>query len=641
MVRGVPYAHVVACAASFLIAVSMFWLPASVDWNSWYDLKTRASMSAQSPPEQRVVIVDIDERSLEAEGRWPWARQRIAELLLRLCQDYRVSIVGVDILFPDETEQDMSFYRQLENLPITFAQAFQFPAEGAEVGAALARGRLVSPVKIERAQKDLNVPEAQGFLAASFPSNLKPQWQGGHITPRIDSDGIVRQVAPLIGWDNRYYEMLSLSLIRQLYLLDGHYNLSDGRNAGDAARILTNGPLSIQLDAFGFANINYAKGPGRGVRYISALDVLEQSIEPAVLEGKVIILGSTATRLHDQIVTPIASVYPAVELHANLLTSLLDNTRWRYTPRWESWLLAGLVIVMFIVTAFCVKQQFNRLAIISMISISVVWCGVSLLIWQQQLHLRVWPVLLNMVILLAIYIPAALNLYLRQRKSIKELFSSYVPLDVVNVLLKTPETAVGMTPEKREMTVLFADLKGFSRLAEEVSPEVLADYMKQVFDAMTEAVYRHGGTVDKYMGDALMAFWGAPVADQEHALNAVLAACDINKAVSQLAVSCIERNLPRPEIGIGVNSGEMIVGDMGSSYRRSYTVIGDSVNQAERLQKLTRKYEFDILVSQSTVGLIPPEKISCSILSLGAEAVSGRTKPVYVYALASNDHIDV
>jgi adenylate cyclase len=220
-----------------------------------------------------------------------------------------------------------------------------------------------------------------------------------------------------------------------------------------------------------------------------------------------------------------------------------------------------------------------------------------------------------------------------ERRKLKNLFSAYVPQTIVEQLLASPDLVVGVSPEKRVLTVMFADVLGFSRIAEALPPESLASYMNRVFDVMTRAVYENGGTVDKYMGDAIMAFWGAPLPDENHAQNAVKAALDLHRELNKLSAEFKLASNPGVEVGVGINTGEMVVGDIGSSYRHTYTVIGDSVNQAARLQELTRQHKLPILLGQETVALLPAGAYESQLRSLGLMPMQGRKEPVMIFAL--------
>lgn len=630
MQQGIRIAHALAVFATLCVMLITLKLPETQQLHTWYDFKARSSLQDIYSPETRIVIIDIDEKSLVREGRWPWPRQRISKLVETLFVDYQIGILGIDVLFPDATNADSAFFEALSPFPIVYSQAFQLPLSDESLGSTLTRGRLQSPVEII-SDADAKLPEALGYLASRFPDELPAI--GGHITPLIDRDGVVRRMAPLIQWQGRYYEMLSLSMLRQLYMLDANYQLDAVPASSSEYQVLSNGPVRIALDSKGFAQINLNSRPGDKVLYISATDVLDKGISRELLEGKVVILGSTATRLYDQVVTPTASVYPAVELHAHLLADLLDQRQWRYTPQWELWGLCITIALSCFACILFVYKQMTRLALLSVVLVSLIWCCVAFFVWPYW-HLRIWPVLLSAVVLLVLYVPAVLTLQLQQRRVIKSLFSTYVPADVVNALLRQPDQAIGMIPEKRHMTVLFADMKGFSRLAETTSPERLAAYMKRVFDALTEAVYQHGGTVDKYMGDEVMAFWGAPLEDARHAENAVKAAILMQAALDRLADQFLARGEIPPSVGIGINTGEMVVGDMGSSYRRSYTVIGDSVNLAERLQKYTRQCDYDVVISRATLDCLSGSVGFTAPHAIGKVVLPGRNHAVELFGLS-------
>ncbi|MGH1460652.1 MAG: CHASE2 domain-containing protein [Neptuniibacter sp.] len=629
MFSRLKLAHKLALICISALSISVFFYPFQSAADIWYDIRSRLYVVEQSDFDSRFVIVDIDEKSLQSEGRWPWPRTRISELLQLISDDYQAAHIGVDILFPDITEEDHQFYSELKSMPITLAQAFQFSVPHTH-SSPLNKGQLQTEVHLVTADAAQIIPIASGYLGLNTLMG-DSDWQAGHITPDIDSDGKVRQIAPLISWGDSYYEMLALALARQILMLPPEYSLEKGNGFG-ARFLLKNGPLKIALNDQGRLRIPYSYLPERRVNYVSAVDLFEGRVELSEIEGKIVILGSTSTGLYDQIATPVASIFPAVELHTNLLAALLDN-QWRYQPEWSMYIQLVIVWFLLLLSAISFENGRNRLVLSVLTSVTVAWALLSLYLWQHHIDLQIWPVVLSYVFLLAIYLPAELFYQVNERSNLQALFSSYVPPVVVESLLKQPGDVVGISPEKKEMTVLFADLRGFTALSEQTAPEDLAKFMNRVFDVMTEAVHRHGGTVDKYMGDALMAFWGAPLADEDHALNAVKSAMAIQNAIIRMSKQLVESGQPAIAIGIGINTGEMVVGDMGSSFRRSYTVIGDSVNQAARLQKLTRKHKLHILLGERTAELLPDGLVKRNLRELGMIDIHGRKEPAKIYAL--------
>lgn len=597
-----------------------------------YDARIFLGKKTSTHIENRVVVVDIDEKSLDKEGRWPWPRTRIALLLETLVGHYQVRMVGVDVLFPDTTKEDQDFYSRISGLPIFLSQAFHISKTIGDQSNLLLRGSLLNHVSLDLlSHQTLELPKATGYLAPNTPSFID-DWYGGHITPRIDTDGVIRKIAPLIQYENGYYEMLSLSMFRWLFQLDPEYKIKGQEGYKRADSFLINGPVSIPLDSEGLAYIPYHHAFNSNIEYISAHEVLSQKLDLDVLEGKIVILGSTATRLYDQISTPVSAIYPAVELHALMLSVFLDGESWMSVPEWEYISQMGMVALIFFLVFYGVHRNYKQSCVIWLLVVFVIYFTVAFWLWQYDMYVRIWPTFLALFLSLLIFVPAALYHSISQRKAVKALFGAYVPPAVVQLLLDNPGGVVGVTPEKREMSVLFADMKGFSSLAEQMAPEELSVYMRRVFDRMTAAVYENQGTVDKYMGDELMAFWGAPLYEGQHALYAVRAAIAMQKKMELLSKEFSREGLPPVRIGIGVNTGEMVVGDMGSSYRRSYTVIGDSVNQAERLQALTRKYKLGILIGETTARCIRTEDLD--LRNLGSVVLQGQSKAVFIYSVS-------
>ena len=372
----------------------------------------------------------------------------------------------------------------------------------------MARGHLNSPVLVESDLNDINIPQTTGYLARSKTPNSS-NWEAGHISPNTDSDGHIRTIAPLLIYSESAYETLALSLARQLYQLPRRYTLAEESFGNSSRHVIHNGPIKIPVTAEGLSFVPYPSQPYQSTPYFSATDVLTKSLPLLALQGKVVILGSTATGLYDQISTPVTAIYPAVEIHSNVLRAIIDNS-WITTPWWEPTYVTTACLISAALLVILFQARHYKSAAVLIFTLALVPVYLSLSLWSLNLNLRIWPFLLTSLIFAASYPTTLLLGHYFQHRSIQKLFGAYVPPEVVQTILKNPKHSVGIEPEKREMTVLFADVKGFTSIAETMPPEKLANYMNQVLNTMTLAVHRHNGTIDKYMGDELMAFWGAP-----------------------------------------------------------------------------------------------------------------------------------
>lgn len=637
------FAIILACSFIFVGSLSNgHWL--DFFEQKFYDLRIRwlpDDTSAQET-EQRVLVVDIDEKSLAEEGRWPWSRQRIAELLASVQGSHYP--VGVDILFTDfdklYTNDDI-----IGRDPFVLAQAFHFASlkekskfsDSYNSNSLYKRGRLHGAVDIlSENPSDLNQfksrLQADGYLA--IDSSIPKPFSTGHISPVKDDDGVVRRIAPLICYSDDCYEMLSLAMFRKMLNLPNKYQLLKATSSSELLGYfkpmywLVNGAIRLPLNADGTLWIPYKKYAPK-IPYISASDLLGQKKDVST-EGFVLV-GATATAMYDQIGTPLYYSYPAIEIHGVLLQALFDQS-WLVTPIWESTFVILVEIVLLTVFALMFFMNLGNFLLFAYFLFALFWGGANILLWQDGIIVRFVEPMLLATVLIFIYVPWQLLYDSREKKRLAGIFKAYVPSQVFSQIEKHPERIVGLKPEKKVMSILFADVRGFTALAEQRPPEVVAELMYRALDCMTKEIYQLDGTVDKYMGDAVMAFWGAPLSDTEHANHAVRAACNIQKAIKKLSEQLEQEGYPSMEVGIGISSGEVVVGDIGSSFRHNYTVIGDAVNLAARIQKLSKGFDTDIIISDKTVSCL--KKLAHSYFDLQPiqeMEISGRKQTIEIF----------
>jgi adenylate cyclase len=606
-----------------------------------YDTRLRATMPGTL--DDRVVIVDIDEKSLAEVGRWPWSRNHMARLVDTLFEDQRIALLGFDTVFAEP--DDSSGLRQLQQLasgPLAdqpgFAQRLQSLQPKLDFDAQFARALQGRPVVLgyyftsDRDGRTSGVlpepviqPEAlQGRrLPATrwdgFGANIAPLVQAapraGFFNAITSNDGVVRSLPLLAEHEGRYYESLSLAMFR--LLLDsprvepgfaGESQRALDHQALQSVRLIANGAppgsasLAIPVDQRVATLVPY-RGPGgpRGgsFTYVSAADVLAGRLPIGRLNNKIVLVGTTAPGLLDLRVTPVGETYPGVETHANLIVGLLDGgliSKPDYALGYEIIVLvsAGLVLAL----ALPLLSAGRAVAL----SAGVVAGVVGLNFWLYLGHGLVLPLASTLVMAVFAF---ALNMsygYLvesRSKRELAQLFGTYVPPELVDEMVKHPDR-YSMTATTRELTVMFCDMRGFTQLSETMEPTQLQALLNTVFSRLTTVIRNHRGTIDKYMGDCVMAFWGAPVHTPNHATLAVQAAQGMVAAIEQVNREHAREGLPAIGVGIGINTGAMCVGDMGSTLRRSYTVVGDAVNLGARLEGLSRLYGSDIIVSETT-----------------------------------------
>src|SRR5713101_2139429 len=363
------------------------------------------------------------------------------------------------------------------------------------------------------------------------------------------------------------------------------------------------GPLRIPVDENVSALVPY-RGAKGSFPYISLADVWLDNVPAEKLKGKIALMGTTAQGLFDLRSTPVAEVYPGVEIHANLIAGMLDGKLKQKPPY-----MLGAEVILLVLGGVVLSLLIPVLAPLWATVAAVI--GVALI---TLINLGVWsyagsvlPLAASILMTVTLYtVNMAYGYFVeaRSKRQFAELFGQYVPPELVDKMAEDPEK-YNMEPHNAELTILFSDVRGFTSISEALSPEHLREYINEYLTEMSTIIRsKYKGTLDKYIGDAIMAFWGAPVEDLGHARNGVFAALEMQRECAILNQKFASRGWPQLKIGIGVNSGGVRVGDMGSRIRRAYTVMGDPVNVASRLEGRTKYYGVSCLVGEATRNLL-------------------------------------
>ncbi|MBA3594675.1 MAG: adenylate/guanylate cyclase domain-containing protein [Polaromonas sp.] len=601
-----------------------------------YDARLRATMPRTL--DERIVIVDIDEKSLAEVGRWPWGRDKLAVLVQELLVQQKAALLGFDVFFPEPDESsglkrllqlaknelrdqpgfserlaqlqgsldyDAVFAKSLEKQAVVLGYYFTSDSGG------LVNGVLPAPVMQQQALRGRPIR----FVSYSgYGSNIEPLAGAvalaGHTNPIVEGDGVVRSIPVIAEYQDKYYESLSLAMFR---LLTGLPSVEPGfpqekflsRNYQGLESILLrqgNKTMALPVDQRVTTLVPF-RGPGGpnggSFKYVSASDVLAKRVAPGQLKDKILLLGTTAPGLLDLRVTPAGEAYPGVEIHANMISGFLDGKVF-VKPDYAVGYDVLILVLAGLTLAFSLPMLSAPKAVA--VSAGVVAVLVGLNFWLYSAHGLVLPLATALVMAVTAF---ALNMSYgyfvesRSKRELAHLFGTYVPPELVDEMVKDPDS-YSMKASAKELTVMFCDMRGFTRMSETMEPTQLQALLNSVFSRLTGLIRGNRGTIDKYMGDCVMAFWGAPVDTPEHASLAVKTSLEMVRAVQQLNEEHRTKGLPEIGIGIGLNTGSMCVGDMGSDIRRSYTVIGDSVNLGSRLEGLSKTYGVDTVVSEST-----------------------------------------
>ncbi|QQS54088.1 MAG: adenylate/guanylate cyclase domain-containing protein [Candidatus Competibacteraceae bacterium] len=618
----------------------------------------RLNLTLPGTVDNRIVIVDIDERSLRAEGQWPWPRYRLAALVDQLFERYHVAVLGFDVVFaePDSTDSifkalihgplgqdpgqrtelvrlrreldpDRRFAVAMHGHPVVLGYFFNTRTSP---DASIQFGLLPKPIASIR---DLGVNNTALIEAVGYGANLPllqdNAYSGGFFnSPLVDRDGIFRRIPLLIRYRDYLYSQIAVAMVRalldnppmELVMAAGY-----GADAHDRRlEALRFGGFTVPVDDLGAVLVPY-RGRQGSFPYVSATEVLAGTADPRLLEGAIVLVGTTAAALLDLRATPVQNVYPGVEINANLIAGILDQG-FRTRPVYS----AGLEIVQLVIVGLLgvlIGWLSPMWALLLTLTVGGVLLGVNGYLWQAQA--LVAPLAAPLTLLLILYVlQTSYNFFVESRRErwITQLFGQYVPREIVAEMSRRGER-YSLEGESRQMTVLFSDIAGFTTLSERFEPRQLTQLMQCYLTPLTRIIHEHRGTIDKYIGDAIMAFWSAPLADPEHARHAVAAALAMARGLRALDDDFRARGWPPLRARTGINSGVMSVGNMGSEFRVSYTVLGDAVNLASRLEGAAKQYGVEIVISEYTRALVPD--YACR--ELDRVRVKGRTQPVAIF----------
>ncbi|MGQ9920247.1 MAG: CHASE2 domain-containing protein [Desulfobacca sp.] len=582
------------------------------------------------PAAPDILLITIDQADLEffqEQGvGWPWPRELYVPLV-DFCRRGKAVAVIFDLLFTESSVYGAADDQRLAQalaragnvlLPIFLSQ--RSPANGSDPAAVLAKSRL--PLQ----GTPTSSPQPYSAILTPIPPLLQAARGVGNVAASPDVDGTFRRLPLLLPFQDCWLPSLALAAFRLSRPPDAVW--------GFAAGVLRQGDVTIPLDRQGQLLLKF-RDPSRSYRRLSAANVIQSEVRlqhgqepiypPDTVQDAWILVGATAPGLMDLKPSPLAPVFPGVELHATALDNLLQGDFLRAVPGWAVWLWTLVLVVAITVLVLWIP----RLIVVTFGLL--VGLGLHLLL-SAVCFTQGWlidPILPAVGLFLAFDLTTAYSYATtgRQKAALRKMFSHYMSEEVLQHLLEHPEK-VCLGGERRYLTLFFSDLAGFTTISEGLAPERLVQLLNAYLSAMTDIILAEQGTVDKFEGDAIMAFWGAPLPQRDHALRACRAALAQQAALVDLNGQFAAQGWPPLACRIGLHTGEAVVGNLGSRKRFDYTVIGDTVNLASRLEGLNKFYGTNILASETTVqecqGLI-------EFLEVDWVAVKGREKPVAVY----------
>ncbi len=648
--------------AGLATALSLFIYYLNFDYIGLLELKAydfKVTARGERPVSDQVVIVAIDEKSLKKEGRWPWPRSRLARLIDSLTQS-EVSAIGVDILFPEkdiyiplaEVKEEISRGRfqnldsramirlldEVGDSDSRFTEALAKSSRTVLGYFVFSSREQTQGIFPEISQRELDILDFSQYsmvqmadanevsapmrsiyaVGLSLPELMNAANSNGYLSFVPEQDGVVRRL-PMIQAHKEYiFPPFSLQVLKQGTRMQTTVRLSKNR----VEEILL-GNIMIPVTERGDFLINYY-GPTGTFKYISATDVISGNVPKEDLKGKIVLIGATATATHDLHTTSYGPLNPGVEIHATVIENII-NGDYLQRPAWIPMLDISITIAVGLLLGL-IGLYFKAIAtaLLLLVGIGGYMTTDYLLFSRYGLSVNsIYPVFIQIFV----YFSITLYSYIfeeKEKRFIKEAFSQYLAPAVVDRLVDDPKL-LKLGGERKVLTAFFSDVADFSTIAEELV-DLLNDYLTD----MTEIILKYEGTVDKYEGDAIIAFFGAPITLEDHASRTCLAAIDMQKRLAELREVWKKEDLPELFMRIGINTGQMVVGNMGSTNRMDYTMMGDSVNLAARLEGANKQYQTYTMLSEFTYELA---KNDIEARELDSVRVVGKKEPIRIYEL--------
>ncbi len=654
--------------ALLVLAVALalrFFDPATVQLIRMHGFDVLQEIFPRAEGEHPVAVVDLDEESLKALGQWPWPRTLVAELTDRLTE-LGAAVIGFDVYFAEADRMSPALAAQsFAGLDAATRAALEkLPSNDTVFAAALRRGKVVlGETAKERDVSQADRPVNKAPLAKlgsdplphlrPFPGVIRaiPELEQaaaglGMVTIEPEPDGIIRRVPLVLAIGSELFPALSFEMLR--VLVGESVAVRTGPQGIEGLLI---NPYVIPTDDNGRVWVNFA--PHEKAIYVSAKDVINGSVDPARIAGKLVLIGTSATGLGDNKTTPLDAWLPGVEVHAQLIETVMSGTYLSH-PDWAIGAEPALILAAGLVMIVLVPITGARwtLLVLLLIGASLI-AGTAYLYRFHALMIDVSLPLLTTAALYTLLVYANYSREESQRREIRSAFGQYLSPVVVEQLARDP-SRLKLGGDHRSMTFLFCDIRGFTAISERYreDPGSLIALINRYMTPMTDTIQAHRGTIDKYIGDAIMAFWNAPLDNEGHARDACVAALGmvreletLNRALAAEAEAGGTERLraepgngaaakprvftPGLTIGIGINTGACIVGNMGSEFRKNYTVLGDAVNLAARLESQSKNYGVTIVLGEET----HKQVADFASIELDLIAVQGKAQAVHIFTL--------
>ena len=639
-----------------------------------YDFRIQHNLENSEDIDKNIAILDIDQTSIDELGPWPWRRDVIAQMIQNLRDIYRVKAIAFTEPFPD---RDHRFVEVLDDLRKTFHydrsvlsaidrvepdynfdQHFLKALDGRPVFLSF-------KFEDKATRKISDLPEPARLATADGRQDLKrnllrkvtttwPNYAGytgndgefltnafgsGFFFIPLEDDGQVRRVSLMARFAGEPYFSLAMEILRfidnQKRAEEVHVTHVSDFNVyvGSYINKLRIDKRNIWIDPHGEMLLNFRRSPEYSepkFKYVLAREVYDSALsrtDAEAIRDKVILVGSSSPIFNDLWNTPVSRM-PGVEIYATAIANVIDHEVLQQPA--HAWLAEGLILLLL---AGLLSFLYPRLS--PLFSLIVTVAGIVLvyhlnfnILWvEHNLVYRLVPFITLFVVLFVASNLIGFLIEKNLKRHVQGVLGQYLPVSVAKQLGEK-KAGFSMEGEIREMSIMFSDVRGFTTISENLKPNELTRLMNQMLTALSQQIHSYNGTIDKYIGDAVMAFWNAPLDDKDHAANAVRGAIGMKQAMAQLSQEMEASGHPPMRIGIGINTGEACVGNMGSNIRLAYTVMGDVVNLASRLEGITKQYGIDIVVGERTRELA---KNMFVFRPVDAVRVKGKTQAVTIY----------
>lgn len=561
-----------------------------------------------APKSDSVLIIDIDEKSLQQLGQWPWPRDILSKILKNL-NDKNIAIVGLDIVFAEEDRSsphnifkkfnikkdvianyDLEFAQTIANTPTILGYQFEF-SNSDYINKKAPSIQTIFIEKNKQMGKNYLL-EAKGSIL-NIPILQDSSYSSGFFNNIPDDSGIIRSVPLIISYNEQIYPSLAMETLR---IALGVKKILINYNENGVNNIKLD-ELTIPTDRYGRLLINF-RGKEKTFKYLSAVDIYNNNFKQEEVENKIALIGTSAAALMDLRATPFEAIFPGVEVHANAIDNIIAQD-FLYKASWVDGLNIVLIFLLTLFTFFIIRKIPIWLTPFFMGALLFALFYINYyILFNVGIVINTFFPIITIILSGIISLVIGYFYEIRKREDIKKKFASKVSKNVMEELIKNLDSNQ-LQAQNKEITIFFSDIRKFTNISEKINkPELLIKYLNQYMTPMSEIIVKNSGTIDKYIGDSIMAYWNAPFEIENHADKAVLSGLEQLSYLEILNKELIKNDQPIIEIGIGITTGIATVGEIGSIGRSDYTVIGDTINLGSRIESLCKLYGTKLIISQ-------------------------------------------